>query len=144
MSISLLGEMNPSQIRRIVFSGAASVALMATAHASQEPVVPAKSQPATSGQPIQAPAVPAQKAKGKSVKGVPVQGGAIKMGGSSQGARKRRAPPTTEQLKQRYEEELKHPFIAKGKWVLDYDEARARAKREGKLIFAYFSRSYAY
>ena len=28
--------------------------------------------------------------------------------------------------------------------LVDTDEARARAKKEAKLIFAYFSRSYAY
>ncbi len=52
--------------------------------------------------------------------------------------------PSLAELKQRYEKKLEAPWIAKGKWVLDYDEARRRAKREGKLIFAYFSRSYSY
>ncbi len=55
-----------------------------------------------------------------------------------------RRKPTPEELQHKYEEEIALPFIAKGGWILDYDEARARAKKEGKLIFAYFSRSYAY
>ena len=28
-------------------------------------------------------------------------------------------------------------------WTFDYDEARERAKKEGKVIFTYFTRSYA-
>ncbi|HHI78980.1 MAG TPA: hypothetical protein ENK02_03280 [Planctomycetes bacterium] len=44
---------------------------------------------------------------------------------------------------ERYQRYLQKDYIKKGGWVLDYDEARARARREGKLIFVYFSRSYA-
>ena len=54
-----------------------------------------------------------------------------------------RPQKTPEQLRALYEKEIAEPFVAKGSWVVDYDEARARAKRENKLIFAYFSRSYA-
>ncbi|MCA8952407.1 MAG: thioredoxin family protein [Planctomycetes bacterium] len=35
------------------------------------------------------------------------------------------------------------PVFALADWTFDYDEARARAKRSGKLIFGYFTRSYA-
>jgi len=59
-------------------------------------------------------------------------------------AHAQRNKPTTEELQAKYEEELHSPFIAKGNWILDYDEAQQRAKAEGKLILAYFSRSYAY
>ncbi|HMQ22224.1 MAG TPA: hypothetical protein PKE00_07020 [Planctomycetota bacterium] len=52
--------------------------------------------------------------------------------------------PTTEELTKLYEEALAEPFVKKGSWMIDYDAARARAKEEGKLIFAYFTRSYAY
>ncbi|MBK8979675.1 MAG: hypothetical protein IPM29_27565 [Planctomycetes bacterium] len=55
-----------------------------------------------------------------------------------------RPQPTPEELQKKYDEELALPFVQKGNWIVDYDEARARARREGKLIFAYFSRSYAY
>jgi hypothetical protein len=55
-----------------------------------------------------------------------------------------RKPPTQDELRAKYEAEIRLPFVAQGNWLLDYDEARARAKKEGKLIFAYFSRSYAH
>ena len=50
---------------------------------------------------------------------------------------------SVDELKARYAKKVASPFIAKGKWILDYDEARERAKREGKLIFVYYTRSYA-
>jgi hypothetical protein len=42
-----------------------------------------------------------------------------------------------------YEKKLAKDFVSYGNWVLDYDEARAQAKAEGKLLFVYFTRSYA-
>lgn len=40
---------------------------------------------------------------------------------------------------------LKLPVFnrADAKWITDYDAARAEAKKSGKLLFAYFTRSYA-
>ena len=46
-------------------------------------------------------------------------------------------------LKRKYEEKLSHEFVDFGGWITDYDEARAKAKAEGKVLFVYFSRSYA-
>jgi hypothetical protein len=46
-------------------------------------------------------------------------------------------------LKDKYEEKLTHDFVKHGGWITDYDAARAKAKEEGKVLFAYFSRSYA-
>lgn len=43
----------------------------------------------------------------------------------------------------KYEEKLKKDFVAHGGWITDYDEARALAKKENKLIFVYFTRSYS-
>ncbi len=48
------------------------------------------------------------------------------------------------ELTKLYEKLLAEPFVEKGGWMTDYDAARARAKKEGKLLFAYFTRSYAY
>ena len=38
---------------------------------------------------------------------------------------------------------LAKPFVQHGGWMLDYDKARAKAKREGKFLLTYFTRSYA-
>ena len=46
-------------------------------------------------------------------------------------------------MKQKYEEKLTHEFIEHGGWITDYDAARAKAKEEDKVLFVYFSRSYA-
>jgi len=51
------------------------------------------------------------------------------------------AAPQT--LEEKYEDKLAKPFVRFGGWETDYDEARARAKEEGKPIFVYFSRSYS-
>lgn len=48
-----------------------------------------------------------------------------------------------EQYRRKYEVKLKKEFISFGGWITDYDEARAKAKKEGKVLFVYFSRSYA-
>lgn len=46
-------------------------------------------------------------------------------------------------LKKRKEKELQEPFLKKAAWLLDYDKAKEAAKKSGKPIFAYFTRSYA-
>jgi hypothetical protein len=51
--------------------------------------------------------------------------------------------PKKASLQERYQKYLSKDFIKKGHWVLDYDKARTRARREGKLIFVYFTRTYA-
>jgi hypothetical protein len=47
------------------------------------------------------------------------------------------------QLVRLRDETLRKPFLAGARWVTDYDEARALARKEQKPIFAYFTRSYA-
>ncbi|MCH2100664.1 MAG: hypothetical protein MK209_01885 [Planctomycetes bacterium] len=42
-----------------------------------------------------------------------------------------------------YESKVSESWVTHGNWVLDFEEAKARAKAENKLIFAYFTRSYA-
>jgi len=46
-------------------------------------------------------------------------------------------------LEEKLEKELQKPFVKKIAWELDFDKALARAGKEGKLIFGYFTRSYA-
>ena len=48
-----------------------------------------------------------------------------------------------DELQQKYEKKLAKEFIQFGGWITDFDEARATAKKEGKVLFVYFSRSYA-
>jgi hypothetical protein len=51
--------------------------------------------------------------------------------------------PSQDELKKKKEEVLKDAFLKKAPWTLDYDKALAEAKKTGKPVFAYFSRSYA-
>ncbi len=54
-----------------------------------------------------------------------------------------RGQKSQEELVKQREEKLAKPVFKKAPWITDYDEARATAKKEGKPIFAYFTRSYA-
>ncbi|MFT6362907.1 MAG: hypothetical protein ACJAZ8_001317 [Planctomycetota bacterium] len=47
------------------------------------------------------------------------------------------------ELRAKYEKKIAKDFVSSGHWILDYDDARAKAKAEGKLLFTYFSRSYS-
>lgn len=42
------------------------------------------------------------------------------------------------------DKKLAKEFLKAGGWITDYDKAREEAKKSGKLLFSYFSRSYAY
>ena len=48
-----------------------------------------------------------------------------------------------EELTKQRAEKLAKDVFKKAPWVADYDQAREQAKKENKLIFAYFTRSYA-
>ena len=48
-----------------------------------------------------------------------------------------------EELVKKRSEKLKSKFITNAAWFTDYDKARAEAKKGNKLIFGYFTRSYA-
>lgn len=47
-------------------------------------------------------------------------------------------------LAKKRDEKLAAEWIKKGGWITDYDQALAEAKKSDKIIFAYFTRSYAY
>ena len=49
-----------------------------------------------------------------------------------------------EELVKLRDEKLALPVFTKADWTFDYDKARERAAKEGKLIFTYFSRSYSH
>ena len=46
-------------------------------------------------------------------------------------------------LVDRLDKKLAKGFVAKTDWVQDYDAARRSAADSGKLVLAYFTRSYA-
>ncbi len=47
-------------------------------------------------------------------------------------------------LEEKRDEKLKAPFLSQAAWITDYAKAKEEAGKNGKLIFAYFTRSYAY
>lgn len=51
--------------------------------------------------------------------------------------------PNQDDLIQRRDAKLAEDWITKAPWQLDYDVAREEAAKNGKLIFAYFTRSYS-
>ena len=69
--------------------------------------------------------------------------GVLALGAALLGSVEARQGDQQDKFRQNYEKALEAEFIEYGGWVTDYDVARERAKKEGKLIFAFFSRSYA-
>lgn len=53
------------------------------------------------------------------------------------------ASSSAQSNEEKLEAKLKEPFVANAPWVLDYADAMNKAKAEQKIIFAYFTRSYA-
>lgn len=53
------------------------------------------------------------------------------------------ATARAESLEEKLEAKLKKPFAGNAAWVLDFGGAKKLAAEKGKVIFAYFSRSYA-
>ncbi len=53
------------------------------------------------------------------------------------------AAALAQSLEERLEKELQKPFVKKIAWEMDFDKALARAEKEKKLVFGYFTRSYA-
>jgi hypothetical protein len=51
--------------------------------------------------------------------------------------------PSQDDLKKRRDKELQEPFLKNAPWFLEYDKALAEAKKTGKPVFAYFTRSFA-
>jgi hypothetical protein len=46
-------------------------------------------------------------------------------------------------LEEKRDQKLKSPFLSRAAWITDYDRAREESRKTGKVIFAYFTRSYA-
>ncbi len=47
-------------------------------------------------------------------------------------------------LVQMRNKKLQEPFLKKADWITDYDKALGESKQSGKLILAFFTRSYAH
>jgi hypothetical protein len=48
-----------------------------------------------------------------------------------------------EALRDNYKEKLEKEFVSKIEWSMSFEQARASAKKQGKLVRGYFTRSYA-
>lgn len=48
-----------------------------------------------------------------------------------------------EELKEFYDSKLKEAWYTGGGWSTDFAAAKARAKKENKLLLAYFTRTYS-
>ena len=48
------------------------------------------------------------------------------------------------ELEKKRDAKLGEDWVTSNGWTSDYDEARKQAKESGKVIFTYFTRSYAY
>jgi len=53
------------------------------------------------------------------------------------------ATARAESLEEKLEAKLKKPFASNAAWVLSFADAKKQAAENGKIIFGYFSRSYA-
>jgi hypothetical protein len=53
------------------------------------------------------------------------------------------AIPDQQALQANLEKKLAKPFVKNAAWILDFAEAKRKAKELEKPIFAYFSRSFA-
>ena len=51
--------------------------------------------------------------------------------------------PAQESLVDQYQHKIERPFVTVGGWLVDYEAALARARDEGKVVFVYYTRSYA-
>lgn len=52
--------------------------------------------------------------------------------------------PSPEELKDNLSKKQSEEWIKKNPWITNYAKAKEAAKKAGKPIFAYFTRSYAY
>ncbi len=55
----------------------------------------------------------------------------------------RRGDKSQEQLKAQRAEKLEKSFLENANWILDYDEARKVAQKEGKFLLTYFTRTFS-
>lgn len=54
------------------------------------------------------------------------------------------SPVAAQSMEAKRDAKMAEAWTKKANWIFDYDKAREEAKKSGKHIFAYFTRSYAY
>ena len=52
-------------------------------------------------------------------------------------------PVFAQSFEEKLADKMAKPFLENAAWEMDYEKARERAAADGKLIFAYFTRSYS-
>ena len=52
------------------------------------------------------------------------------------------AAASAQSLEEKLQAKLQEPFVSNAEWQTDFDAAKKKAADEGKVIFAYFTRSY--
>jgi ribosomal protein S17E len=50
---------------------------------------------------------------------------------------------SAQSMTERYQQKLEKEFVSNAAWVKSLDTAKSKAAKENKLIFGYFTRSYA-
>ena len=70
--------------------------------------------------------------------------GAVIVGGLALAAALPAQQKSQEELIVEREKKLAKPVFHEANWLFDYDQARAEARKQGKLLFTYFTRSYSY
>jgi ribosomal protein S17E len=50
---------------------------------------------------------------------------------------------SAQSMTERYQQKLEKEFVSNTAWVKSLDTAKSKAAKENKLIFGYFTRSYA-
>ncbi len=67
---------------------------------------------------------------------------ALLLAASATAVAQRGPPPSQEELKASRDAKYEAAWFKANAWTADYDQARETAKKEGKLILAYFLPSY--
>ena len=70
--------------------------------------------------------------------------GAVIVGGLALATALPAQQKSQEELIVEREKKLAKPVFHEANWLFDYDQARAEARKQGKLLFTYFTRSYSY
>ena len=77
------------------------------------------------------------------IAGIAVLAGLLAVLFTSSALAQGRTPPSQDQLKAQRAAKVAEAWFTEAGWIDDYDVAREKAKASGKLILAYFTRTYS-